>query len=152
MNKFHQIIKPIYGEKCTHVGRWFGTMILIDFGKLHPPTAGQKFGRYDWSISINDSWWEMSKKDNVIVGNGDTEVEIDKKIKQILGKTIVNIQTSTNFSQTTFTFDDDLYLTCKHKPSNKFEDWSISTPEDMYIRVGPKHKWLYTPGTDKTNW
>ena len=67
-------------------------MILIDFGKLHPPAAGQKFGRYDWSISINDSWWEMSKKDNVIVGNGDTEVEIDKKIKQILGKTIVNIQ------------------------------------------------------------
>lgn len=152
MDKFYKFIQPVYGKECTHVGRWFSTMILIDFGRYYPPTIGQKHGIYDWSLSIGDSWWELSMKNKIIVGNGNSEKEINQRIKQLEGKHLENITASPDFSKTSFSFNDNLLLVCKHKSSNKYEDWSLARLDKTYLQVGPKHKWKLVPGTDMAIW
>lgn len=152
MKEINSIIKPIYQQKCVHISRWQGTMLLIDFGEYHDPQKGRKFGSYDWSLSIDDCSWELSQDRNLIVGNGDSETKIEKEIQLLVGKYIQNIEISEDFAETKFYFNKNILLYCKHKPSNKYEDWSLQTPDNNFLEIGPKHKWRYLPGSDTTNW
>lgn len=147
-------ILPLYGLKCEHAARTFGTLLMFDFGKKSYYTSGRtgkKMATWEWTIMVGDCDWELLENGEVISSSKQTGEDIDGWIKMVEGRVIQEIKVARDFRRTEFFFEG-IRLVTDHNPRNSNQDWSMRLRDGRYLLVGPKRKWWVVDGDSREEW
>ncbi len=134
-----EITQPFLNKKCWHIGRSYGSMLILDFGKKVEDISPE------WGLTIETANWFLKNNDEEVVNGESDKKDIDSNIQILKDRSIEKIEIINN--QTIFFFDEKISLEVNQDIER--EQWMLFTPDKMVLSMGPSDKWTFEP-SDKT--
>jgi len=140
-NTFAKII----GLKARNVLLGYGSFITMDFGKdiiieVETNKGIDKFPRGEWHLWIYMTAWRIDEKMMPIAGCEDSRVTIEKALKKIENKKLINVDIRNHAFDMKIEFENDIIInlfTLYTEKDSDSENWMLFTPEKKVLAVGP---------------
>jgi hypothetical protein len=124
--------------------------VKIDFGKRIKYEAETEegiktFTRGEWRLSLYMCSWRIDKNDKPLAGSFDSKKHVKKYLKLLKGKKLIKCEILNKFLDTKFYFEDSLsiFLFSCCTDSDKYEHWSLLTPDRTILVIGPANNITY---------
>ncbi len=94
-------------------------------------------------VDVNTSGLRLERSGEIIVASGDSSEKVLSHFKQLVGKSLLNIEVATLGGDTSFIFEDELLLRCFPATSKVGDVWRIFSRQLGELIMGPGGRWSY---------
>jgi len=137
-----------YWEKSYSVKLGHGSFLTIELGnsikvKVKTNKPSDFYERGEWSLWVYMCSWRIDQNNKPFIACNDSREKIEKKIKQLKNRKIIDTLVLNSSLDTSIQFEGDIVLRLFPSYTIDEEHWMLFTPDHQVLTAGPKSELFY---------
>jgi len=142
----YKFFKQLYGLKIRNIKQGHGSFVEMDFGdkdifiSIKTNKGVEKLKRGEWHLWITMCSWRIDEKSMPLAGCEDSRKTIEKALKKIENKKLINIDVLSNAYDMKLEFENSItffLFSIYTEKSSEAEQWMLFTPDKKVLLAGP---------------